>query len=166
MDLKRRLQRQRIDRREKKPFRRSAFARVSALVQVHGLDEAFIVRLERFRPEPGACSGTAEPASAAPRRRDPLFGLVGEDSYRTVAAILERRKNPYLPFAETPEDILWSDALYRRHPRISPESLEGRSFKALYCCTSAAHATTTPEHTGRKEPSPPHRSRNERHDHA
>ena len=131
MDLLKYIRSDRAQRKEKKPFRPTLFARVSALVEEYELTEDFLERLES--PE----GFFAERKTEVARIRKkvpfdfPLFSLCGEQHYRLAMEIIHRINNPYLEHASAPEEIALSKLLYDLNPSVGIERLEHYHFETL-----------------------------------
>jgi hypothetical protein len=131
MDLLKYIRSDRAQRKEKKPFRPTLFARISALVQKHDLTEHFLVSLEN--PEGLLVERKTEVARI--RKKEPfglpLFSLCGEQHYRLAMEIIQRINNPYLEHASAPEEIALSKPLYDLNPSVGIERLKRYHFETL-----------------------------------
>jgi hypothetical protein len=130
-DLQGRLKRERLHKPAQQPFPRSLFVRVNFLVQTYGLGEAFLDKLDEFTENFSLeqLNPTASPVKG--RLQLPLFALAPPERYRLTMAIIEKVKNPYLHFAQSPEEILWCNPLYKRNPDLAPELLASNHFQTL-----------------------------------
>jgi hypothetical protein len=130
------LRRDRLRKKEKRPFQPTLFARISAIVREHRLTEAFLARLDAAEAPLRAdvdrmIRGEREPLVV------PLYSLVREEEYRVTRGILERVSNPYLAYSQSPEDILLSGALFARNPALPPGRLSRWDFETLLSCELA-----------------------------
>jgi len=120
----------RAGRRRKGPFRPTLYSRVGGLVRQYCLDDAFLRALD----SPGGQSRGRE-AAVRPKRKapyaPPLFFLSTEREHRVTSAILTKAKNPFLEYANSPDEILLSAELFRRNPSLSPETLACHHFETL-----------------------------------
>lgn len=125
------LKSERAQQKRKHPLTRSLFARISGLVKEYGLGESFLHRLDTIpdswpRPVLESYQGRAKALIDSP-----LFPLVTAAEYRITMAIIEKVHNPYLYYAQSPDEILLCGALFRCNPELDPERLAGEHFAAL-----------------------------------
>jgi hypothetical protein len=73
----------------------------------------------------------AGPPKAKEPFEPPLFSLATETEYRITMAIVSKVGNPYLTFANSPDEILLCGPLFRLNPRLDPEQLSTRHFETL-----------------------------------
>ncbi|MFC1813500.1 hypothetical protein ACFL03_12515 [Thermodesulfobacteriota bacterium] len=69
---------------------------------------------------------------AKPRIARSLFPLLTDDEYRVTSEIIKRVGNPYLYFANSPEEILFCEPLFSHNSGIEVESLMRCHFKILF----------------------------------
>ena len=69
---------------------------------------------------------------AKPRIARSLFPLLTEDEYRVTSEIIKRVDNPYLYFANSPEEILFCKSLFSHNSGIETEHLMICHFKTLF----------------------------------
>ncbi|MBW1980006.1 MAG: hypothetical protein JRJ12_02190 [Deltaproteobacteria bacterium] len=119
----------RARKRQKQVFRRTPFSRVSAVVEKYGLDETFIRDLERSMEH----DGSVEKLSTVEKESMdlPLFSLVSEKTYRLTEAILDIVDNPYVQFANSPEELLLACRLYQQNARLDEHQLSSLHFCVL-----------------------------------
>lgn len=128
MDIRRHLKQART--RTKKPFARTAFTVVSALVREYGLDHGFLAQLRDFSL-PGAAELLALGLVEKDSFEAPLFSLTGAPGYWLTQEILAAADNPYLRFAHSPEELLLSGPLFRLNPELAPAALARVHFRTL-----------------------------------
>jgi hypothetical protein len=130
------IRRDRLKKRRKQPFQPSLFARISTLVREYRLTEDFLASLTATGIH---LPGDVDPV--IPRDREPLivplYALVTEEEYRVTRAILQKVTNPYLASVQSPEDILFSGALFARNPALPSDRLVRWPFETLLLCELA-----------------------------
>lgn len=119
------------DRREKERFRCSIFSRVNAMVKEYRLGKDFINRIDRFLLNPMIETVGVFPAKAKKNFDPPLFSLSDQEQYRTTMEIIKRVENPYLLYANSPDELILSLILYRINPSIKRDELEKFHFEML-----------------------------------
>jgi hypothetical protein len=131
MDLIRNIRKERAQRDQKQPYRPTLFVRVVSIVRQYNLDSGFLRKLDDFgRTPPGKIVDTCEWKSKS-RLTLLLFPLATEEEYNLVRTVLSIADNPYLHYAQSPDEILLSGPLYHRNPSIEPARLEYSHFEAL-----------------------------------
>lgn len=129
------LQNIRIDhtrRKDKRPYRRSPYAVVSAIVAKFGLNDDFVQGLAIPPEVPGGNAFVHGPFRRKKRLAGPLFSLAERRQYDTARKILEVVNNPYLSFACSPDELSWAGPLFAANPRVRTELLETHHFETLY----------------------------------
>jgi len=131
MDLLHHIKSDRAQKRKKEPLRPTVFDRISGLVKEHGLGESFLEKLES--PEDFLIEEKAEFARVRRKQpfRIPLFSLIEKNEYVVTLAIIDKINNPYLEFAQTPEEIALSKLLFDLNPALGAEKLESYHFETL-----------------------------------
>ena len=125
--------------KKKQPLGRDEFRQVSSIVKQYGLDESFLSVLDKA----AAAEIDSNLQLARVRVKAPvqsyLFPLATREEYCIIMAILIKVNNPYLKFAQSPEEILVCGKLYRLNPSIPPEKLLRFHFETLllYECAKA-----------------------------
>jgi hypothetical protein len=71
-------------------------------------------------------------SEAKPPYEAPLFFLATPEEYQVIQKILAVQDNPYLGWAQSPEEILLSRPLWQRRPGLDREVLTSRHFAALW----------------------------------
>jgi hypothetical protein len=131
MDLLKYIRNDRVQRKEKKLFQPTLFARVSALVDKYELTENFLAKLEN--PEGFFLEQTTEVTRI--RKKEPfdfpLFSLCSEQQYRLAMEIIHRINNPYLEHASAPEEIALSKPLYDLNRSVGIDRLKRYHFETL-----------------------------------
>ena len=121
----------RAQRKKKEPFTSTLFDRISGLVKEYRLEESFLEKCEspeNFLTE----SGTEVPRVRKKQPfRIPLFSLAEQKEYELTLAIIDKMHNPYLEFAQSPEEIALSRLLFDLNPALSKEKLERCHFETL-----------------------------------
>jgi hypothetical protein len=133
MDLKDSLRRQRLRGREKEPFSPSLFSHVGGLVRHYKLGEKFRQRLRTMTAADAEKLAQAAKSDAKVPYEPPLFFLAAPAEYQVIQEILSGLDNPYLVWAQSPEEILLSGFLNKKHPGITQERLASLHFSTLYC---------------------------------
>jgi len=128
MDLRQHLKQARA--KPKEPFSRTAFTVVAALVRKHNLDESFLAKLRDFSL-PGTEWLRSFELQAKGAFEASLFPLVSEPEYRLVQEILSVDDNPYLRFAQCPEELLLAKPLFDLNPELDPAILARVHFRTL-----------------------------------
>jgi hypothetical protein len=121
----------RAHKRKKQPFRSTLFDRISGLVKEYRLGESFLEKLES--PEDFLLEKEAEFTQVRKKQpfRIPLFSLPERKEYLQTLAIIDKINNPYLEFAQSPEEIALSKLLFDLNPALGPEKLERYHFETL-----------------------------------
>ena len=131
MDILAQIKSDRAQRKEKKPLRPTLFARISGLVKEYRLGESFLEKLSS--PEDFLLEQKAEFAPV--RKKQPfrisLFSLAEQKEYVLTLAIIDKINNPYLEFAQSPEEIALSKLLFELNPSLGEEKLERYHFETL-----------------------------------
>lgn len=131
MDLIRNIRKERAQRDQKQPYRPTLFVRVVSIVRQYNLDSGFLRKLDDFGRTPlEKIVDTCEWKSKS-RLTLLLFPLATEEEYNLVRTVLSIADNPYLYYAQSPDEILLSGPLYHRNPSIDPARLEYSHFEAL-----------------------------------
>jgi hypothetical protein len=131
MDLKESLRRQRAQGREKEPFSPSLFTRVGGVVRQHRLGEDFCRFLRELNPASTINLVRTFQASSKAHYEPSLFFLATPEEYQVIQEIHSGGANPYLAWANSPEEILLAGPLYIKHPGLTVEELTSRHFAAL-----------------------------------
>jgi len=131
MDILEQIKTDRAQKKKKQPLRPTLFDRISGLVKENCLGESFLEELaspEDFLPEQKA-------EFTQVRKKQPfvipLFSLSEQKEYFLTLAIINQIKNPYLEFAQSPEEIALSKLLFELNPALGPEKLERYHFETL-----------------------------------
>lgn len=131
MDILEQIKRDRAQKRKKQPLRPTLFDRISGLVKEHRLGESFLEKLAS--PEDFLLEKKAEFARVRKKQpfRIPLFSLTEKKEYILTLAIIDKINNPYLEFAQSPEEIALSKLLFDLNPALGTEKLERYQFETL-----------------------------------
>ena len=131
MDLLHQIKSDRAQKRKKQSLRPTLFDRISGLVKEHGLGESFLEKLES--PEDFLIEEKAEFARVRRKQpfRIPLFSLIEKKQYILTLAIIDKIDNPYLEFAQAPEEIVLSKLLFDLNSALGAEKLESYHFETL-----------------------------------
>jgi hypothetical protein len=130
-DLLKHIRTERVQKKNKQPFRGTLFGRVSGLVRQHALGEDFLTRLDDFTGHLSRENLTPDRERAKEPFEPPLFALSTEEEYRVTVTIMKRVNNPYLHFVNSPEEILLCGPLFARNPSLEPDKLASRHFETL-----------------------------------
>ena len=137
MDLLEKIKNERAQSKKKKPFRRTLFDKVNGLVRTYSLEESFLSRLEV--PEDYVSEAKVEFAQLRKKKpiEFPLFSLSAEREYRLTTAIMGKVDNPYLEFAQSPDEIAISKPLFDLNPSLGADTLQRYHFETLLLCERA-----------------------------
>jgi hypothetical protein len=137
MDLLQKIKSERAKSKKKGPFKRTLFDKVNGLVRTYSLEVSFLSRLEV--PEDYLSEAKVEFAQLRKKRpiEYPLFSLSAEEEYRLTTAIMSKVTNPYLEFAQSPDEIAISKTLFELNPSLAEDTLERYHFETLLLCERA-----------------------------
>lgn len=137
MDLLEKIKSERAQSKRKKPFRRTLFDKVNGVVRKYSLEESFLSKLEV--PEDYVAEAKVEFAQLRKKKpiEFPLFSLSAEKEYRLTTAIINKVDNPYLEFAQSPEEIAISKQLFNLNPSLGADQLARYHFETLLLCERA-----------------------------
>ena len=137
MDLLQKIKSERAQSKKKRPFKRRLFDKVNGLVRTYSLEESFLSRLEV--PEDYLSEAKVEFAQLRKKRpiEFPLFSLSAEEEYRLTTAIMSKVNNPYLEFAQSPDEIAISKTLFDLNPSLGADTLARYHFETLLLCERA-----------------------------
>jgi hypothetical protein len=135
--LLRQLKRERAQKRAKVPFKRTLFVKIHALVQEYGLEGDFLRKIDEFADNLSLEKPRYDQIPVKRNLEVPLFSLATPERYGLTLAIIEKVNNPYLPFANSPAEILACNSLFQRNPAIAPQTLAGYHFHTLLLCHHA-----------------------------
>jgi hypothetical protein len=137
MDLLEKIKSERAQSKRKKPFQRTLFDKVNGVVRKYSLEESFLAKLEV--PEDYLAEAKVEFAQLRKKKpiEFPLFSLSAEKEYRLTTAIMNKMDNPYLEFAQSPEEIVISKPLFDLNPSLGADQLERYHFETLLLCERA-----------------------------
>jgi hypothetical protein len=131
MDLLWRIKSGRALKKEKQPHRQTLFDRVGGIVREHGLKESFLGMLERYKDYlPGEEANSAK-VRAKEDYTPPLFCLLTKRDYRLTRLIMNESDNPYLEYANSPEELLLSGPLFGSNASLAPDELRDHHFETL-----------------------------------
>ena len=131
MDILEQIKSDRAQKKKKQPFKSTLFDRISGLVKEYRLEESFLKKCES--PEDFLPEREAEFARVRKKQpfRIPLFSLAEQKEYDLTLAIIDKMNNPYLEFAQSPEEIALSRLLFDLNPALGKEKLERCHFETL-----------------------------------
>jgi hypothetical protein len=137
MDLLEKIKSERAQSKKKRPFRRTPFDKVNGVVRKYSLEESFLSKLEV--PEDYLAEAKVEFAQLRKKKpiEFPLFSLSAEKEYRLTTAIMSKVNNPYLEFAQSPDEIAISKTLFDLNPSLSEDQLARYHFETLLLCERA-----------------------------
>jgi hypothetical protein len=131
MDLLRHIKSKRKQSKKRRPLRQAPFARVGGIVRENSLGESFLEMIENF----SNYRHTAREKSAKVKPKvdfvPPLFCLLTRREYHLTMSIMSKVDNPYLMYANSPEELLFSKPLFSRNPFLRPEVLTRHHFEML-----------------------------------
>ncbi len=131
MDILEQIKSDRAQKKKKQPFKSTLFDQISGLVKEYRLDESFLKKCAT--PEDLLPESEAEFARVRKKQpfRIPLFSLAEQKEYDLTLAIIDKMNNPYLEFAQSPEEIALSRLLFDLNPALGKEKLERCHFETL-----------------------------------
>ena len=137
MDLLQKIKSERAQSKKKRPFKQTLFDKVNGLVRTYSLEESFLSGLEV--PEDYLSETKVEFAQLRKKRpiEFPLFSLSAEKEYRLTTAIMSKVNNPYLEFAQSPDEIAISKTLFDLNPSLGADKLARYHFETLLLCERA-----------------------------
>ena len=137
MDLLEKIKSERAQSKKKRPFRRTLFDKVNGVVRRYSLEESFLSRLEV--PEDYVAEEKIEFARLRKKKASefPLFSLSAEKEYRLTTAIMNKVDNPYLEFAQSPNEIAISKTLFELNSTLGEDQLARYHFETLLLCERA-----------------------------
>ena len=137
MDLLEQIKSERAQSKRKRPFKRTLFDKVTGIVRTYSLEVSFLSILEV--PEDYLSEANVESAQLRKKRpiEFPLFSLSAEEEYRLTTAIMNKVNNPYLEFAQSPDEIAISKTLFDLNPSLGADTLERYHFETLLLCERA-----------------------------
>jgi hypothetical protein len=135
--LLKQLQSERARKRAKLPFKPALFGKIQALVQEYGLEEDFLGQIDELTDHRWLEKPKYDRIKVKKNLEVPLFALSTPEEYGLTLAIIEKVNNPYLPFANSPEEILVCNALFQCDPAIEPQKLASHHFHTLLLCCHA-----------------------------
>ena len=144
MDLLKNIKQKRAKQRQKTPFRRDVFNQISSLVRQYGLKENFLSIFDNVEDYLSEKNLNLKRIRVKTLLDGPLFSLTTKDEYSLTMSIIAKIDNPYLKFAQSPEEIIWCGPLYRLNPSIDSEKLMRYHFETLYLheCAKAKNTKT------------------------
>ena len=131
MDLLKDIKRKRVEQRRKQPIKRDVFNQISGLVRCYGLEESFLSVLDGIEDYLSRKDLKLGRVRLKRVMENPLFSLATQDEYSLTMAIIRKVDNPYLKFAQSPEEIVLCEPLYRLNPSLGPEKLMRYHFETL-----------------------------------
>ena len=126
-----RFRSERAEKRRKQSFAPTLFDRINGLVKAYALDEAFLSSLDAFNERAREEDLTFDTVRPKPVYEFPLFSMSTQKEYRVTMAVIARVANPYLNFANSPEEILLCQLLFRHNPALPPKRLARSHFEGL-----------------------------------
>ena len=137
MDLLEKIRSERAQSKKKRPFKRTLFDKVNGVVRKYGLEESFLSRLEV--PEDSLSEANIEFVRL--KKKKPmelsLFSLAAAEEYRLTTAIMNKVNNPYLEFAQAPDEIAISKTLFDLNPSLGADKLARYHLETLLLCELA-----------------------------
>ena len=137
MDLLDKIKSERAQSKKKKPFQRTLFDKVNGVVRKYSLEKSFLSKLDV--PKDYVAEARIEFAQLRKKKpiEFPLFSLSTEREYRLTTAIMNKVDNPYLEFAQSPEEIAISKTLFDLNPSLGADQLARYHFETLLLCERA-----------------------------
>lgn len=114
----------------KRPLVRTLFDRIGTIVKRYHLTADFLESMQS-RPHDLPQTATDVPGAVKPELEAPLFVFCTAEEYRLVVELMRRFDNPYLPYANSPEEIALSEVLFTAKPNLDRELLMRHHFRKL-----------------------------------
>ena len=132
MDLLKDIKQKRAKQKQKKPFKRNVFNQTSDIVRQYRLTKSFLDILDNVEDYLPSKNLNLTRIRVKVPLESSLFSLAMKDEYLLTMSIINNVDNPYLKFAQSPEEIIWCGPLYRLNPSIDSEKLMRYHFETLY----------------------------------
>lgn len=132
MDLLKDIKQKRAKQKQKKPFKRNVFNQISDIVRQYRLTKSFLDILDNVEDYLPSKNLNLTRIRVKVPLESSLFSLAMKDEYLLTMSIINNVDNPYLKFAHSPEEIIWSKPLYRLNPSMDSEKLMRYHFVTLY----------------------------------
>ena len=132
MDLLKNIKQKRAKQKQKKPFEGNVFNQISSIVRGYGLKENFLDELDKVDHAISDANFKYTRVRVKEPIENHLFSLVTKDEYTLTMSIINKIDNPYLKFANSPEDLVWCAPLFRLNPSMASEKLRRYHFETLY----------------------------------
>ncbi|MFZ5447914.1 MAG: hypothetical protein ACOZFS_04670 [Thermodesulfobacteriota bacterium] len=132
--LLRHLKSERSQKKAKLPFKPSLFVKILALVQEYGLEGEFLSQLEKSTNQQWQAEPEYDRIEDKKKLGAPLFALATPAEFALTLAIIDKVNNPYLAFANSPDEILACNSLFRCDPALAPQKLAAHHFQTLLLC--------------------------------
>ena len=131
VDLVKQIKSARVQKKVKQPVRRGLFERIGGLVKQYSLGENFLRKLDNIAEGWPRQNLKFDRGRAKEHFEPPLFSLLTEEEYRVTMEIMKKVNNPYLQFANSPDEILLCGPFFSRNPSLEPDQLARYHFEAL-----------------------------------
>ena len=163
MDLLKDIKQKRAKQKQKKPFRRNAYHQICCIVKQYGLNNDFLSIIDNVDAYVSRESLNFPRIRVKAKVKNHLFPLATKDEYMLTISIISKIDNPYLKFVHSPEEIIWSESLYRLNPSIDSKKLIRYHFETLYLHErSKKDESVAPHQTENQQPSRKHERRKAR----
>ncbi|UCG11313.1 MAG: hypothetical protein JSU72_12250 [Deltaproteobacteria bacterium] len=137
MDILQHIKSDRARKRRKQAYHPSLFGRINGLVKMYDLDKTFLQKLdnspdfslqEQFESARVRVKSDYEP---------PPFSLATDEQYSLTKAIISRVDNPYIWYANSPDEIFLCGVLFAQNSSLGTNQLERYHFETLLMCEYA-----------------------------
>jgi hypothetical protein len=132
MNLLQHIRSNRTEKKKKEPLKQTLFNSVGGLVKAYALEDGFLEEIDRFSEDLPGERPRIYRMRTKPQTHLSLFPLLTEDQYRVTSEIIRKVGNPYLYFANSPEEILYCTPLFSCNSSIEVEKLRCCHFKILF----------------------------------
>ena len=132
MNLLTHIKRQRKQQRKKQTIRRNVFNQISSIVKQYRLTKNILDILDNLEDYLSKKNLNLNRIRVKEPLDGSLFSLATKDEYFLTMSIIAKIDNPYLKFAQSPEEIIWCGPLYRLNPVMDLEKLTRYHFRTLY----------------------------------
>lgn len=132
MNFLTRIKRKRKQQRKKQTIRRDVFNQIIGIVRQYRLTKGFLDILDKIGDDLFPTNLNLTRIRVKAPLESPLFSLATKDEYSLIISIINKVDNPYLKFANSPEEIIWCRRLYRLNPSMDSEKLIRYHFETLY----------------------------------
>ncbi len=115
------------------------FNTVCSIVKNYGLKEDFLTMIDNLDHDPGRHPLGELEIRAKQSIEIPPYCMVSVEEYGLVLEIINRLDNPYLSFARSSEEMVFSVRLYKSDPSLDARRLVRHDFRTLLLARNAVN---------------------------